>query len=706
VFQSHQRIVFIAPQGVGAQVPVRVVVGNQIGGFNYSYFPPKVTSLVPNTPDAQGEVVRIRGENFGRTPSTVAIVIGGLPCADADWASDSWSRNTPYLKCTSMPDVAGPKNLSVSVAGQSSFWNETSDLFVSECKKGFYGRAGEICDPCPAGANCTGGLADPYAQAGWYQFTVPSDTESAELNCAPAKRASRSNCSYLQPCEPAGACVGWSVCALGYTDYDMNEKFVGRCSQCVQFKYYRLAGECVECPKNPWLIAGLVIAGLVAMVIAGYIIRKMKISVGLASIGVDYFQVLALFANSKVPWPPLCKQVYRMMSIFNFNIELTAPECSFKFTYDQKWMAMEGLPLVIFLGLFIGYLCVLWYKVRRGPHTLPAVTLAAPPCSVITTPLSHPRARPPRFQSFITARGPAPLTNTAAAQVFIQKRTHKLHSHVSTLVSVAVTVMYFLYLFLTRAILDVFNCSPTDPFDGFTYLEVVFERCGMPGGIQLRLLPLAVTAFGVYSLGYPLTVAYLVFKHRESIYGDQILLAQFTGHSRKTNPLYWDVRKRYSKLYYQFKPRYYFWTLVILARKFALAVTALLFKKNPTFQLAVALLIMFISYSAQVMNRPYMSNSEKNEVVRIHQSEMNGKLDVTVNIGTDRRRFKRLALASLTDIDMQMFTKKSVEYFWNYNTVEAVLLGSNSVAPPPLPVRGSYTTAARPRPPPQDAGCW
>ncbi len=37
-------------------------------------------------------------------------------------------------------------------------------------------------------------------------------------------------------------------------------------------------------------------------------------------------QVLAMFANSKVTWPPLIKTVLAYLSVFNFNLDLTAPE--------------------------------------------------------------------------------------------------------------------------------------------------------------------------------------------------------------------------------------------------------------------------------------------------------------------------------------------------------------------------------------------
>ena len=40
-----------------------------------------------------------------------------------------------------------------------------------------------------------------------------------------------------------------------------------------------------------------------------------------------------------------------------------------------------------------------------------------------------------------------------------------------------------------------------------------------------------------------------------------------------------------------------------------------MFRGNPTFQLSIALLVMFLAYVAQVECRPYMSNSEMREVV-------------------------------------------------------------------------------------------
>ncbi len=70
-------------------------------------------------------------------------------------------------------------------------------------------------------------------------------------------------------------------------------------------------------------------------------------------------------------------------------------------------------------------------------------------------------------------------------------------------------------------------------------------------------------------------------------------------------------------MYYHFRPNYWYWICVVLGRKLFIAFTALMFAKNPGFQFAMALLVLFICYALQVRNAPYMSMSERVEV-RVH----------------------------------------------------------------------------------------
>ncbi len=175
--------------------------------------------------------------------------------------------------------------------------------------------------------------------------------------------------------------------------------------------------------------------------------------------------------------------------------------------------------------------------------------------------------------------------------------------------------------------MDVFNCAPTTPPDGHLYLDVVFEECGIPGGLQMTLLPMAVVALVVYVVGYPSLLATLLWKSRVAIMEDQLLRAKGLGNSRSTNPNAYDVRKRLHKMYYQFRPATFYWSLVVILRKFFIAFTSLMFNKQPAFQLAVVLLVLFIAYALQVRFTPFMSPSDHNAVIEdMHRRALSSPL--------------------------------------------------------------------------------
>jgi hypothetical protein len=188
------------------------------------------------------------------------------------------------------------------------------------------------------------------------------------------------------------------------------------------------------------------------------------------------------------------------------------------------------------------------------------------------------------------------LCSAAPPPELLRTLLYSLHT-VCMRAGMFLTMMYFLYLFLTRNVLDIFNCAPTDPPDGHTYLQVlcgaisavliisqfacavfrfrkacvrqpfpctnsawvvdplfpphcsrsllrhtplppqvVFERCGKPGGVQVRLLPFAIIGLAVYVLGYPLVVAFILYRNRDQMREDQLLRAMGTGSTRLTNP--------------------------------------------------------------------------------------------------------------------------------------------------------------------------
>ena len=58
--------------------------------------------------------------------------------------------------------------------------------------------------------------------------------------------------------------------------------------------FFRLNGKCEECPKNPGLLVGMFLGGMVLLCIGCWFLQKKDFNVAFISIGWDYFQVLPL----------------------------------------------------------------------------------------------------------------------------------------------------------------------------------------------------------------------------------------------------------------------------------------------------------------------------------------------------------------------------------------------------------------------------
>jgi hypothetical protein len=301
----------------------------------------------------------------------------------------------------------------------------------------------------------------------------------------------------------------------------------------------------------------------------GVFLQKKQVNIAVISIGLDYFQVLAIFSQSKIKWPPAIKELLHVLSAFNLNIEIVAPECLIPdVSYTQKFTAVLLLPLAVGGLMVILSLATILFKAAQG------------------------------------------------------RKRNELAKHLTSQVGMLLVLLYFLYLYETRTMLDTFNCAPTEPDDGKEYLQVVFEECGLPGGTQLTLLPWSLIGLAFYTVGYPAFVLYWVlYRNRVLIMEDQLLRAKGVGNDRLTNPHAFELRKMYSRSYFQFKPDYWYWFGAIIVRKFCIAATSILFNRNATFQMAACLLVMFCAYGLHLACRPYMSPSEYDDVLRDHMEK-------------------------------------------------------------------------------------
>ncbi|RYY31761.1 hypothetical protein EON62_06240, partial [archaeon] len=341
--------------------------GTQVAVSNaltFSYDPPEVTVVTPvpvMVTDEGTSIITLFGNNFGRVQDAALyseadralnISVAGLPCVQPARVLLGTSN---VLQCTLPADVpVGSGNLTVVVAGQSTLVPARSavgSVFVA-CDRGFFGFAGESCLPCPVGATCAGfvrnALLGSSASAGTllpnvsaapvtmgsvqydiggihtYPIPLPGffNLNGSMASACPDTMVIPGRAVCISPCVPQSACVGDNYCAEGY---DSAAPYF-RCNVCKR-GFYRRYGECVPCSNNlSALIIGFTAIGLV-LIAAGYLLQRYRISPAVASVGVDFFQVISIFADSKVPWPPVIKQLYYILSSFNLNIDLIQVEC-------------------------------------------------------------------------------------------------------------------------------------------------------------------------------------------------------------------------------------------------------------------------------------------------------------------------------------------------------------------------------------------
>ena len=492
-------------------VPISLQVGSQRmsnASLVYKYDAPWINDIVPRAGDAMGGSVRIEGINFGPNPGTnyeradlrPQIYIGGKACTTPTWEVDSQG---PYLTCDLPSMTVGTKDINFTVAAQSvtysrDEWNSQAGkkLFYTKCGRNFYGVDGEECIKCPHKvdskgkeilgetgqlqyiADCPGGSpgfpvpkevvpelcnasayedperkvsCQPYALPGFWKYFADTGkvngsvrSPNAEVYCDAARVVTRAKCTYLTVCEPFEACTGNNTCkSFTRENGEVIPQYVGeRCSDCASPYFFRRDGLCEECPTNPWMIVAVFSFGILCVLVGTYVLAVYDLNFAILSIGIDYFQVLSIFSGVRINWPGSMRTIFNWLSAFNFNIDLAAPECALtSINFKEKWFMIMGLPLsciVIFLIAYIGMTC---HRCMKS--------------AVLTTYIAY--------------------------------------HHLDMLIGYSFVMMYYLYLSLLKSVLDIFNCSPTDPVevdkDGniITYMQVQFERCyaynedGTPG---------------------------------------------------------------------------------------------------------------------------------------------------------------------------------------------------------------------------------
>lgn len=321
----------------------------------------------------------------------MGIYIDDVLCDDSQRSVQGGGADAiTLLTCSYNRTVVGHKNMSLYAALQHGPTQLATDFnaLYAVCSANYYALAGNYCLPCPPGATCAGFVNNvttlPIAEAGWYNLNgtvVNPFTNLTLFDLCPDARGlpDRADKTCIVPCQPLTACLGNNSCAYGYMDGGP----LYRCSNCAP-DFYHSNGDCVKCPSAAWALIVIFIIVSILLCIAGWILNRKNVNIAFLSIGVDYFQVLALFYNTKVAvrdfcgcvclnvncarvvcvqWPSYVEAVFHALSVFNFNIDLTAPECAFKgLSYELKWWISMQLPVGALTIFFLIFISNLLYK--------------------------------------------------------------------------------------------------------------------------------------------------------------------------------------------------------------------------------------------------------------------------------------------------------------------------------------------------------
>lgn len=343
ISHTHTTAICSLPSGMGDAVPVVITVGGRASTTTsaalLAYDAPTTSTIFPNPVNAGvGQVVTLNGHNYGVVRSPVVIFISGQECHDAAWQDDQ------TIACTAQPDVVGPKNMTILAANRSvaTVIYETDRLIEMRCGqqsgKPSYGLRGEVCVVCgtgsgeQTGADCPGGELDydlTVALPGFWRF----NTTTKEL-CHPLRThradAGGPGCPVFVACSPSESCLGNNVCQEAYTG--------DRCQDCAD-GFYHVNAKCEKCPSSPYAtVIIFVLLALFAM-FGAFMLNAYNVNLSLISIGTDWAQIVAMFSRTSITWPPAVSKLFLILSAFNLNLDLIAPECAIKsVTYSGKWL--------------------------------------------------------------------------------------------------------------------------------------------------------------------------------------------------------------------------------------------------------------------------------------------------------------------------------------------------------------------------------
>ncbi|KAJ5079071.1 g protein-coupled receptor-related [Anaeramoeba ignava] len=508
------------------------------------------------------------------------------PCSSGTYNTKEGAQNCIGCPSSHYQDETGQTYCKLCPSHSESATSGSTSITDCFCSYGYYGPEGGPCEKCPEGAICKDiGLKIPEAEYGYWH--------------------SSKNPTLFLKCNPTEACPGGEAeqcnSELGY--------YGECCSECLN-GFYKFGTNCAKCPSNAksrLIIASILIVFLCLFLFI--IAKKVKNYFASFSIMFSFFQILSIISGLDLNWPSNINNTWKYLSIFNFNIDFLAVDCSFQFTYSEKWIVSMLLPFVLLSVLLLIYLFTFIHSkiiekcgagfMRKFPR------FCSKPSRKTTNKYIFP---------FIWIKFKISQFFTHG---FSKEERKQLYNN---LINSYTTILSFLYLFLAYKVLQIFGCSKQA--DGsYTFDAEPGNFCYKDW--WYKLFYWAILLIIVYVIGIPLGLLFLLIHS-----------------SKKLDEETFDLR--FGLLCARYSRRWFFWEFMIMIRKLLLTIFEIFLVSDSIIQSVFCVFILLIALIIQFRINPYIAERHNTlEFVLILFSEiilLSGMIFVSNDLETTKSK--------------------------------------------------------------------
>ncbi|KAJ3423535.1 g protein-coupled receptor-related [Anaeramoeba flamelloides] len=469
---------------------------------------------------------------------------GKITCKNCGF--DTWQPNIGSQQCNYCP------------LNSETLSSKTTSIKECFCEIGYYGKPGEYCEKCPAE-----GICDTFNQ----HYPKPK----------PGYWNSQENPTELIECQILDACPGEKIetCneQLGYTG--------NQCAECM-VDFYKRDSKCEKCPNNATRRFIFILLGIFALLlILLFIAKKATSYFGSFTISFSFFQLLVIIYKLNVNWPTDISNTLEIFLPFNFNLDFLAMECSFSFSYIEKWFIIEFSPFIFALFFLLIYFTLVFHskfltkfndKINNNFITNKFPKLFYKPSKKVDHRLIY-------YLHLIKYYLLSPLFQCLSQPELIKSK--------DIFINVYLTLLTLLYLILSQKCLEIFNCQYDPQSKQHIFLQDTNHVCF--GSWWRKILPFTIVFLILYIIGIPLLIVYLLIKN-----------------SKKLTEKQFDLK--FGLLCSRYNKSFFFWEIIIMLRKLVLITVALFLANHPIIQLILIVLFLLFFLVIQFKYKPYIEN--------------------------------------------------------------------------------------------------